>query len=102
MSYNQVKRLIQKTEKKAGLLPGSLSQRDQRLKKRISGVSVSELRRALVFIAKQDQKITYEQIAKQIGFKRHSTVIITYRNAQNFYKQGDDKFYKALNLVVKN
>jgi len=107
MNYNQVKRkelskLISKAERKAGLEPGAICSRNQRLKKRIGDIHVSELRRALVFVAKQDQQITYEEIAKQIGFKRHSTVIITYRNAQNFYKQGDDKFYKALNLVVKN
>ncbi len=107
MNYNQVKRkelskLILKTEKKAGLQPGSLSSRNQRLKKRIGDIHVSELRRAIVFVAKQDQNLTYEEIAKQVGFKRHSTAIMTYRNAQNFWKQGDNKFYKALNLVVKN
>jgi chromosomal replication initiation ATPase DnaA len=98
-----IQKLIQKTEKKAGLPNGAICQRNQRLKKNISGVSVSEIRRALVFVAKQkDHNITYQEIADQIGFKRHSTVIMTYRNAQNFFKQGDDRFYKALNLVVKN
>lgn len=100
---NDITKLISKAERKAGLSPGSLCKKEQRLKKRISGVSTSELRRALVFVVKQqNQEITYDQLAKTIGFKRHSTVIITYRNAQNFYRQGDEKFYKALSMVVKN
>jgi chromosomal replication initiation ATPase DnaA len=94
--------IIKRTEHKAGLNPGDLKRRDQRLKKKIGNVQVAELRRALVFVAKQNTTLTYEQLAKKIGFKRHSTVIISYRNAQNYWKQGDDKFRKALELVVKN
>lgn len=109
MNYNQVKRkelnipfLILKTERKAGLNQGDLSKRDQRLKKRIGSVQVSEIRRALIFIAKQNTNLTYQELAQLIGFKGHSIALKTYRNAQNYYRQGDDKFRKALELVVKN
>lgn len=95
-------KVIRRTEYRAGLNPGDLKKRDQRLKKRIGNIHVAELRRALVFVAKQNTSLTYEELARLIGFKRHSTAIVSYRNAQNYYRQNDDKFRKALELVVKN
>lgn len=97
-----IQHLILKTERKAGLNHGDLSRRDQRLKKRIGSVQVAELRRALVFIAKQNTNLTYQELADKIGFKGHSIALKSYKSAQNYYKQGDDKFRKALELVVKN
>lgn len=72
-----------------------------RVKKAISSISLSEIRRALVYYLTQYTPLTLKQIAVKIGYGTdHSIVIWQRERARDLLYARDEKFTHYWNLLI--